>query len=494
MSNKSRILIVDDDAIIRETMNDLLSLEGYELAFAANGREALTQTAVFDPDLVLLDIMMPKMSGFEACQHLRADPKTAELPIILVTAFDDHDSRLRGIEAGADDFISKPYDSIELRARVRAITRLNRYRRLMAERTKFKRVVESAQDGYLLLNNKGEVLFTNAKAREYLGVLEDESEPILQTFLELAQRQYLCQPEDAWSNWPERPFAEAERYLIRPETPTAQASWLRVDVLVNSSVGAESTWLVSLRDITAQKVAQTDMLKFQGFINHKLNTPLSQVLGFLQLLEMDVSEQTGSTKMAGLVDMALQSAERLQRDIEGVLKHIEAPILAQSRRGFDLAQLEPLVGGIGATMNINWTLDFDPVEMGNAQLSLSPQAVESIFWEILDNAKKFHPHRSPIVQISVRRPNSQAVNVMIKDDGASLSFEQLARVWEPYYQGDKYGTGEVPGMGLGMATVAAFIWGVGGKCNFRNRPDQPGVIVELTLPVVKVPERRQPRL
>jgi putative two-component system response regulator len=131
---QSTILIVDDLPQTRELLADLLSTPQQRVLLAASGPEALLQAALHIPDLVLLDVTMPGMDGFEVCRRLRADPATAEMPVILITALDDRDSRIRGFEAGADDFITKPVDRSELRARVRTITRLNRYRALLEER------------------------------------------------------------------------------------------------------------------------------------------------------------------------------------------------------------------------------------------------------------------------------------------------------------------------------------------------------------------------
>ncbi len=131
MAERSTILIVDDEIVSRFTVKILLESEGYDLIFAESGEEALKKAIEFIPDLMLLDVMMPGMNGFQVCQQLRANPRLAELPVVMVTALDDRESRLRGIEVGADDFMSKPFDRAELRARVRTITRLNRYRRLV---------------------------------------------------------------------------------------------------------------------------------------------------------------------------------------------------------------------------------------------------------------------------------------------------------------------------------------------------------------------------
>ena len=100
--HESTILIADDEPLSRNLMKTLWSREGYNLTFANNGTEALAKAAEVTPDLILLDIMMPGMDGFEVCQHLRADPLLSTVPIVMVTALDDRDSRSQGIEAGAD--------------------------------------------------------------------------------------------------------------------------------------------------------------------------------------------------------------------------------------------------------------------------------------------------------------------------------------------------------------------------------------------------------
>jgi response regulator RpfG family c-di-GMP phosphodiesterase len=139
MNMNPLILIVDDEPSGREAIESVLINQGYSLAFAADGAEALAQAKRLLPDVILLDVMMPDLNGFEVCCRLRADPQLAEVPVVMVTALDDRDSRLQGIESGADDFITKPIDRAELRARLRTITRLNRYRRLQDERAKLER-------------------------------------------------------------------------------------------------------------------------------------------------------------------------------------------------------------------------------------------------------------------------------------------------------------------------------------------------------------------
>ncbi|MEI6778166.1 MAG: HD domain-containing phosphohydrolase [Chloroflexales bacterium] len=149
MSGPTTLLIVDDQSRGREVLASVLAPEGYRLIFAANGIEAINAAQNVIPDLVLLDVMMPDMDGFEVCRRLRADPDLALVPIFLVTALDDQASLLRGIDAGADDFVTKPFNRAELRARVRTITRLNRFRTLLDEREQAAADVTRAYDATL---------------------------------------------------------------------------------------------------------------------------------------------------------------------------------------------------------------------------------------------------------------------------------------------------------------------------------------------------------
>jgi putative two-component system response regulator len=144
----STILIVDDEYSGRETLQSILEGEGYNLVMAENGPQAITQAKSVLPDVILLDVMMPGMTGFEVCEKIRNDPQVAEIPIIILTALDDRDSLLRGLKAGADDFISKPFDRFELRARLIGITRLNRYQKLLQERENLRAANKRLMNAY----------------------------------------------------------------------------------------------------------------------------------------------------------------------------------------------------------------------------------------------------------------------------------------------------------------------------------------------------------
>ncbi|MGH2795474.1 MAG: response regulator transcription factor [Actinomycetota bacterium] len=110
-----RVLVVDDDRVIQQLLEVNLELEGYQVAgTASDGKEAIKMAEDLKPDLILLDIMMPKMDGLEVCRHLKSDPKLAKIPVVLLSArAQDMDIR-EGIEIGADAYLTKPFDPVEL--------------------------------------------------------------------------------------------------------------------------------------------------------------------------------------------------------------------------------------------------------------------------------------------------------------------------------------------------------------------------------------------
>jgi DNA-binding response OmpR family regulator len=127
MRDQASILVVDDQAPNRKLLADLLMVNGYAVETAASGREALAKIRSVKPDLVLLDVVMPDLTGYEVCKTLRADPDTGILPVVMVTALDPTEERIKGLEAGADDFLTKPINVPELLARVRSLLRIKTF-------------------------------------------------------------------------------------------------------------------------------------------------------------------------------------------------------------------------------------------------------------------------------------------------------------------------------------------------------------------------------
>ena len=189
MKESSTILIVDDQLSVRETLAGLLTATGYELQFASSGKEALAQMANINPDLILLDVMMPGMNGFAVCRCLKADQRWQHVPIILITVLDSLKDMVWGLDAGADEFLTKPVNSAELQARVRSMLRIkNQYDLLEKQRReleaslhlnrKFSQVIAQHLEALEVLHSTGMHLMNDLETDSVLNL-------IFQTVLEL---------------------------------------------------------------------------------------------------------------------------------------------------------------------------------------------------------------------------------------------------------------------------------------------------------------------
>src|SRR4028119_82102 len=124
MEKKTSVLVVDDEPNGFDVIEAHLYREGYDLLYVSSGKEALNRLDAIEPDVILLDVMMPKMDGIEVCRLIKSDPSWKHIPILMVTALNSKDDLARSLDAGADDFLTKPVSGVELRARVRSMLRI----------------------------------------------------------------------------------------------------------------------------------------------------------------------------------------------------------------------------------------------------------------------------------------------------------------------------------------------------------------------------------
>jgi len=140
---KSKILIADDNLTNVELLEAYLDGLDYEIAVATDGRETLAKVAEFQPDLILLDIMMPKLSGFEVCKTLKRDPATRQIMVLMVTALNELGDIERAVAAGCDDFLSKPINKLEL---IKRVDNLLKLRHVTDELERLRRYIDSMED------------------------------------------------------------------------------------------------------------------------------------------------------------------------------------------------------------------------------------------------------------------------------------------------------------------------------------------------------------
>ncbi|MBN2004501.1 MAG: response regulator [Anaerolineae bacterium] len=530
-----KILIVDDTPSNLEYLDAMLSRRGCEVRTAQDGASALEMCADDPPDLVLLDVRMPEMDGYEVCRILKNDEETSDIPVIFLSAQSALGDIIQGFKVGGVDYISKPAQAMEVLARVQTHLSMHSLQRQLAaqntqlshevavrqqaeaalqkaneelesrvaERTAelaranadlqasieiYRYLFEQTQDGYLIVDAQDRVLYINPQAQLYLGLQEA---PKNQTFLDIAGKTYHCEPKALWALWGHQPTInatsrgsfQAPLYLVRSETPTSRAFWLHVSALnVSTSESEPVRRVIQLRDVTEKTALQDELSKFHSMIMHKLRTPLVPLYSGLQFLVSNATTLPREDMDAFLSD-AFVGIERLHSEIEDIIQYLDAPNVAQGDAAFDLINLPAIIERIGADLSLNDVQLTGMEDVAGVAIPLSQAAVEVIFWEVLENAKKFHPRQSPRVRVQATLLETRQVQIRIQDNGVALSPEQLTHMWLPYYQGDKYATGQIAGMGLGLSLVATQIWSIGGTCRAFNREDAPGVVVELTLPV-----------
>jgi PAS domain S-box-containing protein len=452
------ILIVDDEPAGRETLAALLITQGYRLTFAANGADALQQAAVIQPDLILLDVMMPGLDGFEVCRRLRADALLGEVPIILLTALDDRTARLRGIESGADDFVSKPFDRVELRARVQTIMRLNRYRRLLIERGKLARVIEFAPDGLLIIDQAGLIVLANPAIVQMLDahspadLLGQHITSMLPPDQRAACRASLARVlAGGGAVRVESTLASPSRPYVPIEMHIGYLSW-------NDRPAAQ----IIARDITERKQAEL-LEEERRLIAYELHDGLAQmVISTHQHLQAFAARhrprtEPTRTELDRVLDLARRSVTEIRRVIAG--------LRPTALDDFGLATA--LQMHVAALQADGWDINYQD-SLGTPRL---PPTIETVLYrvvqEALTNVRK-HAQTTRVAVILAR--DEQRLRLEIQDWGCGF---------EPAHVLAHAGLGERIGL-RGMRERVALL---GGHWSVQSSPGNGALVVaEIPLP------------
>lgn len=478
MSISPLILVVDDAAANRDTLIVLLEAEKYRSVEAADGPTALRLAAEEPPDLVLLDVMMPGMDGFEVCRRLRADARLAEVPVIMITALDDQASRLAGLEAGADDFATKPINRAELRARVRTITRLNRYRRLVEAQTALR---ESESRFELLAEHSDEVFW-------FVSLHDQERNTYVSPAVEKiwgVPAARFCDDARLWwkaihpDDQPQ--VLAAYDALVAGETNrfTAEYRVIRADggirwVLDSGTLMRKGDLTpVSIggvaRDITERKESEDRLLRAQRLENlgmlaagiaHDFNNALAPLVMGCSVVRSYVSDPGGQ----GMLDTMERSAGRSVALVKQLLSFARGTTgqdqLLQVRHVLkDVIDLAEATFPKSIRVDSHLSGDLWPVQASATQL-------HQVFLNLCINARDALPQGGELTltaenrrldaaaaaEIADARPGS-FLAVEVRDTGTGIPPDVLARIWEPFYTTK----GEGKGTGLGLSTVRGIL-------------------------------------
>ena len=508
MEPRETILIADGDPLVREMLKALLFSQGYTLVFASSGPETLTKVEEITPDLILLDVMMPCMDGFEVCERLRATPHLAGLPIIMITPFDDSASRLRGLEVGVDDFITKPFDIIQLRARIRTITHLNRQRRLrslelQAERDRTQAILEALGEAVVVTDVEGLIQYLNPAAVSLTGFSREEV---------LGHSWRLLQDEKTAKQLEGEILEEVRvgqtwrgEVMSRRKDDSLYDAALTVAPLFAPGNRDQPIGFVSVqRDITPLKKAERAKDEFVSNVSHELRTPLSVITLVGDNLDTLYDRLDDSRRRKMIHD--IQKHSQVLKDLIGdvlELSRIDSARISEERGPLNLAQLAreevdkilPLAQQQLHTLHVT-SLECVPVLGNDNQL-------RQVIRNLLNNAIKYTPNGGQITCQCLILPSQSLDEVcdiemswpgyanlahhrwaalQVIDTGIGISNEHLPRVFERFYR--IQAQQNIRGTGLGLAIAQELVEVHGGHIAVASTPGQ-GSIFAIYLPLLE---------
>jgi len=484
IDHPARVLIVDDEPHNRQLLEVMLA-GGYLLQTAASGEEALAIVAHQAPDLILLDVMMPGMDGYEVTSKIKGDPATRNIPVIIITALDDRDARMRGLNAGAEDFLSKPVDRAELSVRVRNLVRLkaygdyyDKYSRALERRERMLiTTLSSISDFAYVFDRDGRFVYVNQPLLDLWGITLQEAEG--KTFFDLKY------PDDLAAllmRQVQEVFANTTR--LTGETPYTSPTGVHADYEyifspVFEADGAVESVVGITRDITARKreaealgvakdaaeAANRAKSQFLANMSHEIRTPMNGVIGMTDLV-LDTDLTVEQRENLGIVK---SSADALLTVINDILdfSRIEAGKLE-----LDPIDFSPR-DAIGDTANaLAWKAHQNGLELivdVDADIPHTirgdPGRLRQILINLLGNAIKFTPHGEVVLRVGVEAatPPEILLHFAISDTGIGIALDRQQRVFEAFTQADGSTTRAYGGTGLGLTISSKLVQLMGGR-------------------------------
>ena len=479
MKDQPVILVVDDQPQNIELLEAFLAPQGYEIVAAASGEEALAK-ASSGPDLILLDIMMPAMNGFEVLAKLRAAEPTRLIPVVMVTSLSEVEDRVTALEAGCDDFLTKPVDKVELLARVKSLLRIGYYRRQLDEKEKFAAVIQGMGDGVIVCSIDWVVTELNSSAAKYLNIVDGKGKNMLDLLFD-GFAPALTREEITNNDRPSKTFD-----LVRKETEQAKAFYLeaRLD-LIKAPDGKMTNIVASLRDVTDQRLENQLKTDFLSLISHKLKTPLSGAMGNIELLKGNIFGPL-SAKQMGAVAVVAQNIQKISRLFDRLLFFVTTG-QPREKKGKGSAQLGPAIDqcrqqviAVYPAKKIDFNSDL-PNDL--PLLSIGETDLNNLLFELVENAVKFNDKPEAKILLSGKIGPLGFVSLVILDNGPGIPAENYDRIFDRFSQVEKNFTGQVAGLGLGLSLARKLVAEAGGKIWVESAGAGKGTKLCFTLPI-----------
>jgi two-component system, sensor histidine kinase and response regulator len=444
---RCQILIAEDSPTQAELLKYILEEHDFGVVVARNGREAFDSILNFKPTLVITDIAMPEMDGYELCHRVRSDERIADVPVILLTSLSDPEDVFKGLECGADNFISKPYERDYLLARIYNL--LDNVHLRNREKMQTSTEVFVGGQKRLITSNRAQVL----------NLLLSTYEAAVQKNRELAK---------ARDELTKLNVQLEERVLERTAS-------LAVEIAERRQAEEE---LKALNETLEQRVLERTMQaetanrtksEFLSHMSHELRTPLNGIIGFAEFL-VDGKPGTLNSKQKEYLEDILNSGRHLLHLINDILDlaKVEAGKMELSLERFALREaLEEVCAGIMPTAKkkgIQIEADVAP-ELG--EVTLDQQKFKQILFNLCSNAVKFTDEGGK-VEIRAVTHDSHSFKLVVKDTGIGIKSEDLQKLFKEFEQ-LKSGTARLQeGTGLGLALTRQIVELQGGKIGVES--------------------------
>jgi PAS domain S-box-containing protein len=453
-----RVLLADDNADLREYARRLLA-EHYEVHVVADGQLALEAARELRPDLIVSDVMMPRLDGFGLMRKLRADPQLRAIPIILLSARAGEESRIEGLDRGADDYLAKPFSARELLVRAGTLIRSAELRRRAEEaRAQFETLLNQAPLGVMLIDEDFRVAAVNPIALPLIGetaLIGRDFESIVHT---------------AWSSADGEEITRRFRHTLRTGEPhvVPEFSARRKDRKVLEYYewqvhriplpGGRHGVVCYFRDISrtvlareALREADSRKDEFLATLSHELRNPLAPLRSSLEIVKRLASLPATASAALEIMDRQMSHLVRLVDDLLEVSRITRGQVeLRREHVRLDAAirsaieTSEPVIRAGNHRLIVSFPnepllLDADPVRLAQ------------IFGNLLNNAAKYSDKGGQI-EIAVRRDGEDAL-VTIRDSGDGIAPEQLPKLFDIFTRGERSARRNQSGLGIGLALV-----------------------------------------